>query len=53
MVKLSFTYLLEREVGNKKELYLMELKIYLDNKKARSEKEAILEQYAILVQKIS
>ena len=46
-------YLLEREVGNKKELYLMELKIGgdLDNKKARSEKEAILEQYAILVQK--
>jgi hypothetical protein len=40
-------YLVDQENGNH---YLIELKIGgdLDNKKARSEKEAILEQYAIL-----
>jgi len=40
-------YLLDRETGLH---YLIELKIGgdLDNKKARSEKEALLEQYAIL-----
>lgn len=40
-------YLFDRESGNH---YLIELKIGgdLDNKKARAEKEAILEQYAIL-----
>ena len=40
-------YLIDKETGNH---YLIELKIGgdLDNKKARSEKEAILEQYAIL-----
>ncbi|HEY8767515.1 MAG TPA: TdeIII family type II restriction endonuclease [Dehalococcoidia bacterium] len=40
-------YLTDRETGHR---YLIELKIGgdLDNKKARSEKEAILEQYAIL-----
>lgn len=41
-------YLTDRETG---ERYLIELKIGgdLDNKKARSEKEALLEQYCILV----
>ena len=40
-------YLIDKELNNH---YLIELKIGgdLDNKKARSEKEAILEQYAIL-----
>jgi hypothetical protein len=40
---------------DKNEFHLIELKIGgdLDNKKARSEKEAILEQYAILSNKIS
>jgi hypothetical protein len=40
-------YLTDKETGNR---YLIELKIGgdLDNKKARSEKEAILEQFAIL-----
>ncbi len=44
-------YLLEKEVDGVLELSLLELKIGgdLDNKKARSEKEAIFEQYAILV----
>lgn len=40
-------YLIDKETGNS---YLIELKIGgdLDNKKARSEKEALLEQFAIL-----
>jgi len=44
-------YLIDYESGNH---YLIELKIGgdLDNKKARSEKEAILEQYAILLNSI-
>jgi len=44
-------YLLEKEKNGITELFLLELKIGgdLDNKKARSEKEAIFEQYAILV----
>ena len=44
-------YLLEKEKNGITELSLLELKIGgdLDNKKARSEKEAIFEQYAILV----
>lgn len=44
-------YLFDEETGNH---YLIELKIGgdLDNKKARAEKEAILEQYAILSNKI-
>ncbi|SVA82501.1 uncharacterized protein METZ01_LOCUS135355 [marine metagenome] len=44
-------YLVEKTKNGKKTLTLLELKIGgdLDNKKARSEKEAILEQYAILV----
>lgn len=44
-------YLLEKENNGILELSLLELKIGgdLDNKKARSEKEAIFEQYAILV----
>ncbi len=44
-------YLLEKERNGITELSLLELKIGgdLDNKKARSEKEAIFEQYAILV----
>lgn len=44
-------YLLEKEINGVLELSLLELKIGgdLDNKKARSEKEAIFEQYAILV----
>ena len=46
-------YLLEKNEGGIKYLTLLELKAGgdLDNKKARSEKEAILEQYAILVSK--
>lgn len=46
-------YLLEKTKNGKKFLTLLELKAGgdLDNKKARSEKEAILEQYAILVSK--
>lgn len=45
-------YLIDQETG---EHYLIELKIGgdLDNKKARSEKEAILEQYAILSNTLS
>ncbi|MBA7610867.1 hypothetical protein ES703_18081 [subsurface metagenome] len=45
-------YLIEKETNNH---YLIELKIGgdLDNKKARSEKEAILEQYAILSNTLS
>lgn len=44
-------YLLKKEKDGVLELSLLELKIGgdLDNKKARSEKEAIFEQYAILV----
>ncbi len=46
-------YLLEKEKDGIKHLTLMELKAGgdLDNKKARSEKHAILEQYAILISK--
>tara|TARA_B100001778_G_scaffold323276_1_gene316426 strand:+ start:361 stop:1191 length:831 start_codon:yes stop_codon:yes gene_type:complete len=46
-------YLLEKNIEDKKVLSLLELKIGgdLDNKKARSEKEAILEQYSILISK--
>lgn len=45
-------YLIDKETNNH---YLIELKIGgdLDNKKARSEKEAILEQYAILSNTLS
>lgn len=44
-------YLIDKETGSH---YLIELKIGgdLDNKKARSEKEALLEQYCILTNKI-
>jgi len=46
-------YLLEKKEGGITYLTLLELKAGgdLDNKKARSEKEAILEQYAILISK--
>ena len=46
-------YLLSKKVNGIMHLSLLELKIGgdLDNKKARSEKEAILEQYAILYSK--
>ena len=45
-------YLIDEETGTH---YLIELKIGgdLDNKKARSEKEALLEQYCILTNKLS
>ena len=44
-------YLIDNETGMH---YLIELKIGgdLDNKKARSEKEALLEQYCILTNKL-
>ena len=44
-------YLLDKETGMH---YLIELKIGgdLDNKKARSEKEALLEQYCILTNRL-
>lgn len=46
-------YLLEKQKDGIKHLTLLELKAGgdLDNKKARSEKEAILEQYVILISK--